>query len=474
MTHWRFSSFSAAFGMPNGELIVCNSFMGALSRILPHAKSLVLAAIETGIPEERPTNPILRRLCERGYFVGTDTDEERLADAILTRERDETSFHLILMPHENCNFRCTYCYERFERGRMKPRIVDALKRLVERQAPQWTSLRVGWFGGEPLLASDLIAELSDAFIASCTSNGIRYTSNITTNGYLLELDVARMLLDRHVSHFQITLDGPAQTHDARRRLASGRGSYSKVLRNLLGLQRLTDPFTVHIRVNFDADSIGLIERWLGELAPAFAHDERFSFQFHRVWEWGQTDHPRAQVCDHVAAQNAKLDFIETAMAEGLSVGPLRNFFSSHGNACYAAKASSIIVGTDGRLYKCTVAFDDERNHVGTISPSGRLEIDRDRWNQWIGTDALDTRSCASCWFRPSCESRSCPHEALNRGKPICPTNPDEVRALVELSAYGRRLTRPRPAAPVRSASNLSEGASRGLPVVQAGDPAEGP
>ena len=38
--------------------------------------------------------------------------------------------HLILMPTEQCNFRCTYCYEDFAHDRMSPRVVAGIKRLL--------------------------------------------------------------------------------------------------------------------------------------------------------------------------------------------------------------------------------------------------------------------------------------------------------------------------------------------------------
>jgi uncharacterized protein len=41
--------------------------------------------------------------------------------------------HLILLPTEHCNFRCTYCYEDFSIGRMTPEIIDSIKRLIDRR-----------------------------------------------------------------------------------------------------------------------------------------------------------------------------------------------------------------------------------------------------------------------------------------------------------------------------------------------------
>ena len=70
---------------------------------------------------------------------------------------------LILLPTEDCNFRCVYCYQNFEVGRMRPQVVDGIKHLVERRIGSLRVLEIGWFGGEPLFAYDIVLGLSRFF-----------------------------------------------------------------------------------------------------------------------------------------------------------------------------------------------------------------------------------------------------------------------------------------------------------------------
>ena len=58
---------------------------------------------------------------------------------------------LILLPTEQCNFRCTYCYEDFAIGRMTPEVVSGVKNLIDRRADGLSHLQLSWFGGEPTL-----------------------------------------------------------------------------------------------------------------------------------------------------------------------------------------------------------------------------------------------------------------------------------------------------------------------------------
>ena len=49
------------------------------------------------------------------------TSSNIIADALTTRR-----LHLILLPTEQCNFRCKYCYEDFQHGRAygSVRVID--------------------------------------------------------------------------------------------------------------------------------------------------------------------------------------------------------------------------------------------------------------------------------------------------------------------------------------------------------------
>jgi uncharacterized protein len=71
-----------------------------------------------------------------------------------------SSMHHNLLPTEDCNFRCTYCYEDFAIGRMSRATIEAVKKLIESRVPKLRALTIGWFGGEPLIAKDIVMEIS--------------------------------------------------------------------------------------------------------------------------------------------------------------------------------------------------------------------------------------------------------------------------------------------------------------------------
>lgn len=435
MSAWKLSRFTSIFPGEQGELLVCNSFMGALTRIPVEFGDSLRQAAECGVDASDPAPP-LDLLCSNGYFVPGDFDETPAIASLLERERDRSGQELIIMPQENCNFRCVYCYEDFSRGLMSKEIVQGVKTYVDRMASTWGRVHISWFGGEPLLAKSVVYDLSDSVIARCREAEIRFSAAMTTNGYYLTPEVAQKLLEREVRMFQITVDGPKSEHDNRRRLAKGGPTYRTILDNLVALRERNDKFTVRLRVNFDPSSYGAIEGWFDEIAPLFAGDERFHLAFHPIGKWGGANDENLDVCGESDGWRYRLRLNERASEHGFAPATYRHFLSSHGATCYAGRAGSMVIGSDGRIYKCTVAFDDPRNQVGQLFPDGSVEIDAQKWNRWVSTDGLETGKCGSCWFHASCQSRACPLVAMEHNEPPCPSSRQEIGEILRLAAYG--------------------------------------
>src|SRR3979490_3029402 len=100
-------------------------------------------------------------------------------DGLIADSFDPRHLELIILPTERCNFRCTYCYEDFKLGKMSRKVVDAIKLLLAARVNDLHSLQLSWFGGEPLLAKEIILEVNN-FSKELYAQS-HYSSSITTN-----------------------------------------------------------------------------------------------------------------------------------------------------------------------------------------------------------------------------------------------------------------------------------------------------
>jgi hypothetical protein len=87
--------------------------------------------------------------------------DEILREALVLDAFTSTKLELTLSPTEKCNFRCVYCYEYSSIGRMRPAVVSGVRNLILRRAAGRKTLQISWFGGEPLLAYDIVTEIGE-------------------------------------------------------------------------------------------------------------------------------------------------------------------------------------------------------------------------------------------------------------------------------------------------------------------------
>jgi uncharacterized protein len=317
---------------------------------------------------------------------------------ILDADGVEASFgnsylHLVLMPTEACNFRCTYCYEDFALGRMHPEVVTGVKRWLEQRAPELRSLTLSWFGGEPLLAADVITDVLEHVATLRRQHpGMRFQSDITTNGWRLGPEVFAPLHDLGVRSYQVSLDGPRVWHDRTRQRAGGGPTFDRIWANLLGLRDSDREFEVLVRLHASRDNARALPEFVATYAEAFRNDRRFTLFLKRLAPLGGPQDTGFPYLD--AAEDAQVLDTVARCAESHAVRFVR---AEHLQPiCYAARGNSFVVRADGRLGKCTVALDHAANQVGRLHPNGRVELETPamrRWMRGLWTGDADELEC---------------------------------------------------------------------------------
>lgn len=145
---------------------------------------------------------------------------------------------ITLQVTEDCNLRCTYCYqtEKAPRRMSYETATAFLTALLDNRVPGFTTEETAgvvleFIGGEPFLEIELIRQVSDWFVCELLRrwhpwrNFFRFS--ISTNGTLYFQDKVQEYLRRYRKwvSLSISVDGDQQLHDCCRVFPDGSGSY---------------------------------------------------------------------------------------------------------------------------------------------------------------------------------------------------------------------------------------------------------
>jgi uncharacterized protein len=435
---WVASRYTVRATMEDGRLILWSSYNGAMSIIRPELKEAVEALLTHRGFAARPRG-LVKYLRDKGFLVKEGTDEYRRIQIGFGQQQYRADrLELILLPSEDCNFRCTYCYEDFVRGTMQPWVRGGIKKLVEKRLNGLRSLSVAWFGGEPLYGWEAIEDLAPFFLETAERHSLHYGSNMTTNGYLLTPETAGKLLAWNVRSFQITLDGAPEDHDRNRPARDGQGTFWTIFNNLKSMRERTDLFRVDLRVNFDRQNHARIDDLLGMVQEEFGQDPRFNVRFRAVGQWGGPNDADLDVCVGDEAQQVAMELKEAARKRGLAGSDgLHEIKGMGAQVCYAARPYNFIVGASGKLMKCTIDLDKyDRNVVGQLKEDGELALDVDKMGLWTEPAFERDGKCQKCVVLPVCQGVFCPQIRIESGKspctPLRKTYKEELRAVADV------------------------------------------
>ncbi|GAA1412453.1 radical SAM protein [Catellatospora coxensis] len=402
-------------------------------------------------------------LCDALHTAGFLIEEQRAAPTErLVLERIaaalQRSHGFIVMPTEQCNFRCTYCYESFAKGRMADANVAALEKAIDDAASVAPQFGLAFFGGEPLLCADIVLRLSQRALQAVAGRGLPYAASISTNGSLLRPALFTSLLDAGVVGYQITIDGSAQVHDSQRKTAGGLPTFRRIVENLRAMAQSDEKFHCVLRCNVrDTDRDSILTLVDDADALGFIRDDaRFLVDIHQIWSSDRQTVSGGHALPGCASSlTREVDFfvLNRLLAEqGVRTTTYDRLPGIMGSACYAGKPNWFVVGSDLSLYKCTVVFDNERNQVGRIDPDGALVIDDGKNLLWTGSNALTDQGCTGCQYRVPCGGIACPLSRFTTGVKGCP----DMRGPQYLKAWARS----HPASPSHDAPRRLQ-----LPVV---------
>ncbi|MCL2717616.1 MAG: radical SAM protein [Lachnospiraceae bacterium] len=405
-------------------LLLYNSFNDSYAKVTKENKDETISILSSKTIMLNEGNEVkIKALTEKGFLIDEKIDENQKLNMLIAETVNGSELSLTILPTEQCNFRCKYCYEDFKRGKMTDVVQESLVRYVKKNIHKYSALNVSWFGGEPLVAFDVIENLSGKFIEICKKTKRKYSANMVTNGYLLTLDNFRKLLKYKVLAYQLTIDGLKETQDYQKPLVGGGGTFDRVIENLLAIKNnvKTGIFSIMIRTNFTKEIYEQIDEYIDFYHEHFGDDKRFGFFIRPASNFGG-DRVK-EMYSSFLGDGGILEICDKFVKNDKALALMNNIFLRPGaNICYAAHPTKFVIDSEGGVRKCSCNLDDDNyNKIGHLTENGEMGIDADKHSKWFFSFERD-KICSQCFLLPTCLQNNCPEKRIihNIQENICP------------------------------------------------------
>jgi len=354
-----------------------------------------------------------REVVRRLDIFGLIVDPEEPKSDPLPESRQQYIGVVDLNVCSACNLRCRYCFISFNEEHQKwdcqavydtgPTLMSmetarrAVDFLLASSGPS-PQIQIIFFGGEPLMALDLIHYIAEYAVQKATALGKAARLCISTNGTLINPQVLNMV-ERYNMDFQVSLDGPPDIHDRYRTLKNGRPTYQIIIDNLASLPR-------PLPVNISARST--LHRHSLDILHIVKHLRKLGFRsilvspVHGIGEWAL----RAQEWQRLSQslEETAVYYLESIRAgEFFYFPPLAGVSLTHAPeqirffSCGAGR-QYLCVHTDGEIYLCHTLVGIDSFRLGDVYEGIRSDLLR----RVAELHASARDGCRGCWARYQC------------------------------------------------------------------------
>lgn len=283
---------------------------------------------------------------------------------------------------DRCPSRCAYC---LIPSRCRPDLPTAQWRKILDEMARAGTMRVGVWGGEPLVRNDIVDLCSHA-------RALGMYVSLDSNGYLVP---ARQEILSNIDHLVLSYDGPEEAHDANRE----KGSWKKVMKafeTASGKVRLWS-ITVLTRNNLEhideimrtAEEYGFLTTFQtlhhndtlgGDTAGMMPSPREYASAFTRLYELKKSGAPIALSSRYLKKASEWPDYGRTRIREKF-----------YGPSCRAGR-SYCNIDVDGTVYPCSLLIGEYPGMLNAVESGFQRAFDN------LASRELPCHACtASCY-----------------------------------------------------------------------------
>ncbi len=336
-------------------------------------------------------------LIKLGFLIQDEnTERQEMLHFIDDLNAINKKFKVIVVLNLDCNLACKYCFEGKRKGKlyMTRKTADLFIDFVKNNIlSNKEEIKITFYGGEPLLSTDLIIYISERLKSPAEANGIRYSFSLITNGTLLSPDVVRKLKPLGLRSADITIDGPKLVHDACRPFKSGKGSFDTIIKNA---KDVCDMIDIHVGGNFTKENYIEFPYLLDYLIDnGLSPDRLSSLNFYPVI-MERPDFALPDFTSGCVSINEPWLFDASIFLRGEILKRGYGTQKIIPSPCMMELNDSLVVNYDGGFYKCPGLIGREEFRVGDI------KIGIKDYRQSHNLDNYKNDECLNCSYLPLC------------------------------------------------------------------------
>lgn len=385
---YKKSNYNILVPYLNDETIVFNALTGSIGKFdkdtFNRFNSNTLTESEVEI------------LKSKGILVPTSVNEIEMINKDRKDGIEDKKFKLYrIWPTSACNAQCYYCFEKgIKCNTMTTEIADKVVSFISNDLNDGDTLKIEWFGGEPLLNHKIIDYITSKILKICEEKNVKYFSSIISNGSLITEDIAKQMKEKwKIQLIQITLDGFKEEYNQSKNYKNPNlFNFDQVINCI----RIIANQGIHvtIRMNYDTHNYESLVKLINYLKEQFGNYKNMSYYVYPLWSSIEED-VEDSFTSTAVADNQLLQLFDLLVKNNMGTISKIARLNYKKHACQAWSEKSLTILPDGNISKCCESYHEILGNV----ENGITNKDLHAF--WINPNVDD--KCVECVYLPLCQ-----------------------------------------------------------------------
>lgn len=303
---------------------------------------------------------------------------------------------------DDCNLKCSYCYEgnRKNKNYMNEATLEkVLDYIVENNLPN-DSIDLLLLGGEPLLNKKAFFKIVNIINQKYAGIKHLFRFQTTTNGILLDERTIDFIAKNRIE-LSISIDGDKETHNLNRKSVSGKDVYDIIFSNMEKLIHSGINFAVRMTVT--TNNVHLLYhnvRYFYKLGI-----RKINVGIDELGDWEETN---LQVLDQQLELLDKF-YLEYFANDDNAVLNLYDYklstfvFKRKPLYCSAGSKGHLVINSKGEFYPCGYVANDSLWKIGSVDTA----FERKKFLNTVRSHIKKESSCKNCDIAFTCCGAKC-------------------------------------------------------------------